>query len=147
MRYTACHIRMHAVCINTFSNVSLQDFAIVPFRFVCRKSSSAQTKSALLCRNGHRIGYGRRNKRLHEFHELLQRIWNVSGNFAVWFCDQVCSLFFLTTKSFTDVGLLCFRFADEVNGEIPEVDCRGRLKRFVKCNIETLSKNCNKSLC
>lgn len=25
----------------------------------------------------------------------------------------------------------CFRFADEVNGEIPEVDCRGRIKRFV----------------
>ena len=26
----------------------------------------------------------------------------------------------------------CFRFADEVNGEIPEVDCRGRIKRFVQ---------------
>ena len=29
------------------------------------------------------------------------------------------------------VSVLFFRFADEVNGEIPEVDCRGRIKRFV----------------
>lgn len=30
-----------------------------------------------------------------------------------------------------NVCVIFFRFADEVNGEIPEVDHRGRFKRFV----------------
>ena len=32
---------------------------------------------------------------------------------------------------FESLSCLVLRFADEVRGEIPEVDCRGRLKRLV----------------
>lgn len=39
-----------------------------------------------------------------------------------------------------NVDYFYFRFADEVNGEIPEVDTRGRIKRFVcKINLSIFS--------
>lgn len=38
------------------------------------------------------------------------------------------------------VYVISFRFADEVNGEIPEVDCRGRIRRFV-CYIDLAIKS------
>jgi len=49
----------------------------------------------------------------------------------------MCLTVLINVPMFTQpvsVYVLFFRFADEVNGEIPEVDYRGRIQRFV-CNI------------
>ena len=98
--------------------------------FYCRKRSSIHTKPASSRHNGERIWYRRRNKRLHELHELLnQRVRNVSlRKLPVSFLEHVlgtCRCLCLEFPSY-------FSFADEVNSEIPEVDFRGRVKRFVQ---------------
>ena len=96
--------------------------------FICRKRSSPEFQASAVWSHGKRFWNRCRSQRVYELDELLQWIWNVSDCLQIWSASRS------SHKCLRNMWALlfsCFRFADEVNGEIPEVDYRGRIKRLV----------------